>query len=72
MNNQPIKSYCYECDKKVFITIKDENISDEINGIKVEYTGKKAYCNECGEEVYISFISDANIEIAHNLYNERR
>ena len=63
-----LKEYCYECDKHVTITIKEEIIYTEIKGLKFSYDGKIAYCNECGNEVYIASISDENIEKANREY----
>ncbi len=63
-------SYCYECDKKVNITLKEQEIATDIKGVNISYIGNIAYCNECGEEVFISNIDDENITKANAKYRE--
>ena len=63
-----ILCYCYNCDKRVDVDIKNELIESNINDIKYQYHGDIAYCKVCNAEVYIRTIDDINIETAHKAY----
>jgi hypothetical protein len=60
--------YCYHCDKRVDVEIKNMLIEGNIKGVRYQYLGDIAYCTICNNEVYISKINDTNTETAHQAY----
>jgi len=60
--------YCYHCDKRVAVEIKNMLIEGNIKNVRYQYLGDIAYCTICNNEVYISKINDINTETAHQAY----
>ncbi len=65
------KVYCYECDKEVSVTIKEEKIQMDIKGVMFSYVGNIAFCEECGSEVYLSELDDENIKKGNEVYRDK-
>lgn len=67
----PRKEYCFDCDKEVNVTVKEENIDMNIKGVNFSYLGNIAYCDECGKEVYIAELDEENIKTGNEKYREK-
>ncbi|KXG78866.1 MAG: hypothetical protein PWP45_610 [Tepidanaerobacteraceae bacterium] len=66
-----MKRYCYYCDEDVEYTVREEEISDNIRGIEINFIGQIAYCNKCGNEIYIPELDDENIKKANAEYRKK-
>jgi len=66
-----MKRYCYHCDNDVEYTVREEEISDNLRGVQINFIAQVAYCNECGNEIYIPELDDENIKKANAEYRKK-
>lgn len=62
------KTYCYNCDSIVDITIKEMPQNFKINGYEIDFMAEEACCNKCNNKVSVSFLDDNIVKTGHELF----
>ncbi len=63
--------FCEECRDMVEYYIKEEKMTKNIKGKKIEYMGELATCSECGSEMFVADIRDHNLQTLDDAYRQK-
>lgn len=65
------KGYCIRCGKDREIIVREETVTEKIQGLELTFLEKCAFCSVCGEEIIRPDIHDGNIARIAEAYHKK-